>query len=88
MTTGTCTCIASGDPHYKSFDGQVIHFMGICTYTMVKSTSNDKCGGFEVQVQNEHRGANTKVSYTQYVLVKLADATIRLDKKNVVFVSN
>ncbi|XP_076095742.1 uncharacterized protein LOC143066817 [Mytilus galloprovincialis] len=86
--TGTCTCIASGDPHYKSFDGQVIHFMGICTYTMVKSTSNDKCGGFEVQVQNEHRGANTKVSYTQYVLVKLADATIRLDKKNVVFVND
>ncbi|CAG2230225.1 unnamed protein product [Mytilus edulis] len=86
--TGTCTCIASGDPHYKSFDGQVIHFMGICTYTMVKSTSNDKCGGFEVQVQNEHRGANTKVSYTQYVLVRLADATIRLDKKNVVFVND
>ncbi|VDI14319.1 Hypothetical predicted protein [Mytilus galloprovincialis] len=86
--TETCTCIASGDPHYKSFDGQVIHFMGICTYTMVKSTSNDKCGGFEVQVQNEHRGANTKVSYTQYVLVKLADATIRLDKKNVVFVND
>ncbi|XP_052106228.1 zonadhesin-like isoform X16 [Mytilus californianus] len=86
--TGTCTCVASGDPHYKSFDGQVIHFMGICTYTMVKSTSIDKCGGFEVQVQNEHRGANTKVSYTQYVLVKLADATIRLDKNNVVFVND
>ncbi|CAC5423642.1 unnamed protein product [Mytilus coruscus] len=85
---GTCTCVASGDPHYKSFDGQVIHFMGICTYTMVKSTSIDKCGGFEVQVQNEHRGSNTKVSYTQYVLVKLADATIRLDKNNVVFVND
>ncbi|XP_052075053.1 IgGFc-binding protein-like isoform X1 [Mytilus californianus] len=84
----TCTCVASGDPHYKSFDGQVIHFMGICTYTMVKSTSIDKCGGFEVQVQNEHRGSNTRVSYTQYVLVKLADATIRLDKNNVVFVND
>ncbi|CAC5361395.1 unnamed protein product [Mytilus coruscus] len=84
----TCTCVASGDPHYKSFDGQVIHFMGICTYTMAKSTSIDKCGGFEVQVQNEHRGSNIRVSYTQYVLVKLADATIRLDKNNIVFVND
>ena len=62
--------------------------MGTCTYTMVKSTVSDKCGGFEVQVKNEHRGNNKKVSYTQYVNILLKDFAVRLDKNNQIFVSN
>jgi fructose-1,6-bisphosphatase len=36
----TCTCMASGDPHYKTYDGQMIHFMGTCKYTLTKTTKD------------------------------------------------
>ena len=27
-------CTGSGDPHFRTFDGQMIHFMGTCVYTL------------------------------------------------------
>ena len=60
--------------------------MGICTYTMVKSTGVDKCGGFRVEVKNEHRG-NKRVSFTRYVDVILKDTIIHLGRKNQILVS-
>ena len=71
-----CRCSVSGDPHYRTFDGQMIHFMGICKYTMATSTK-DAPYFFAVEVKNEHRG-NTRVSYTRMVDIKLSNVTIRL----------
>ncbi|KAK3093006.1 hypothetical protein FSP39_009936 [Pinctada imbricata] len=74
-----CTCRASGDPHYKTFDGQWIHFQGICKYLLTELiNAYDPCW-FSVSVKNENRG-NKRVSFTRSVDVQLKKTRIRLRK--------
>ena len=81
-----CTCSASSDPHYRTYDGQMIHFMGVCKYTMTKSlTKNDPCA-FSVEVKNEHRGRNRRVAYTRAVDVRIYGKLVRLAPGHKVYV--
>ncbi|KAE8594563.1 hypothetical protein XENTR_v10019694 [Xenopus tropicalis] len=55
--SGFSTCIASGDPHYTTFDGRKFDYMGTCVYQMAKVTSADSSlTPFSVTVQNNNRG--------------------------------
>uniref|UniRef100_A0A8B9ECK2 VWFD domain-containing protein n=1 Tax=Anser cygnoides TaxID=8845 RepID=A0A8B9ECK2_ANSCY len=64
--SGIWTCVVEGDPHYHTFDNQIHHFMGTCTYTLSKlCESNSSLPYFNVEAANEHRGGNTRVSYVQ-----------------------
>uniref|UniRef100_A0A8C4V4D9 VWFD domain-containing protein n=1 Tax=Falco tinnunculus TaxID=100819 RepID=A0A8C4V4D9_FALTI len=79
------TCVVEGDPHYHTFDKQLHHFMGTCTYTLSKlCESNSSLPYFNVEAANEHRGANTRVSYVRHVDIDVAGQRIRLGKGGVV----
>ncbi|KAM8804852.1 IgGFc-binding protein [Eudromia elegans] len=85
---GSGTCVVEGDPHYHTFDNQVHHFMGTCTYTLSKlCESNSSLPYFNVEAANEYRGSNTRVSYVQYVDVDVSGLRIRLGKGGVVTVN-
>ncbi|NWZ78560.1 ZAN protein, partial [Poecile atricapillus] len=84
----TAVCHIYGDPHYHTFDKQLHHFMGTCTYTLSKlCDSTSSLPYFNVEAANEHRGGNTRVSYVRYVDVDVADQRIRLGQGGVVTVN-
>ncbi|KAM6389156.1 IgGFc-binding protein-like [Pluvialis apricaria] len=85
---GPGTCVVEGDPHYHTFDKQLHHFMGTCTYTLSKlCEGNSSLPYFNVEAANEHRGGNTRVSYVRYVDVDVAGQRIRLGKGGAVTVN-
>ncbi|XP_029432759.1 IgGFc-binding protein-like [Rhinatrema bivittatum] len=77
---GYSTCVASGDPHYTSFDGQRYDFQGSCIYLLAATSSQDSTlTPFSVKVQNDHRG-NKAVAFTQVVTLEAYSETITISK--------
>lgn len=78
---GAATCIASGDPHYLTFDGALHNFMGTCTYVLTRPCwSNIQENNFVVSVTNEIRDGNLEVSNVKAVHVQVFDLKISLFK--------
>ncbi|KAF7665729.1 hypothetical protein LDENG_00132510 [Lucifuga dentata] len=75
------TCVASGDPHYRTFDGRRFDFQGTCVYQLVALCSNQPgLVPFKVTVQNDHRGSKA-VSYTKTVSVTIYGVTLTISRE-------
>ncbi len=74
-----------GDPHYRTFDGAMIHVQHGCKSEMVESVAPE-LPYFRVLSRHEHRNGNTNVSYPMYLEVITNDHEFRLGKDNTVTV--
>ena len=78
------SCYASGDPHYKTFDGRYYDFMGKCEYVLAKDCVNDT---FEIRQQNEPCGRDNIATCTLSVTVIISNVRIMLQRGSVIIVN-
>ena len=81
-------CRLTGDPHYNTFDKQMIHFQGMCTYDLA-SPIMDYPGleYFNVYTRNERRYGSTTVAYLRYIEVRVYGLVIRIERHKVITVN-
>ncbi|KAM6960357.1 LOW QUALITY PROTEIN: zonadhesin, like [Tautogolabrus adspersus] len=84
---GTSSCIASGDPHYTTFDKRKYNFMGNCSYLMSAPCNTTSLQYFEVHADNENRYNSPAISYVKAVHVYVRHVKISILKGGTVQVN-
>ncbi|NXY11924.1 SSPO protein, partial [Pteruthius melanotis] len=67
------TCVATGDPHYVTFDGRAFTFAGDCEYLLAREAT----GLFAVTAENVPCGA-TGVTCTKSVVVAMGNTVVHM----------
>ncbi|XP_074518433.1 zonadhesin, like [Halichoeres trimaculatus] len=84
---GTSSCIASGDPHYTTFDKRKYNFMGNCSYLMSAPCNTTDLQYYEVHADNENRFNRPTISYVKAVHVHVRNVKISILKGGTVQVN-
>ncbi|XP_016308921.1 zonadhesin-like, partial [Sinocyclocheilus anshuiensis] len=84
---GTSNCIASGDPHYNTFDNRRYDFMGNCSYLMSETCNSTDVPYFAVYTDNENRYNNPHISYVKAVHVHALGVIVSILKGGTVQVN-
>lgn len=80
---GTGLCTATGDPHYRTFDGKRYNFMGRCDYVLAKDVDNK----FLIIQDNKPCGKR-RATCTNAITVKLQNLTIYLSRGERVIIND
>ena len=93
MSTAKSLCYGSGDPHYHTHDGAVIHYMGLGWFVMSILGQPDGCQhlkGFELWVEQEKRPPWPAVSFIRAIELTLTSSgtTVKIEKYGNVLVSS
>ncbi|TNN41391.1 Zonadhesin [Liparis tanakae] len=83
----TSTCVASGDPHYTTFDKHKYNFMGNCSYLMTRPCNETTLPHFEVHTDNEYRFNRPTISYVKAVHVYVRGVKVSILKGGTVQVN-
>ncbi|XP_066536359.1 zonadhesin-like [Hoplias malabaricus] len=78
------TCIASGDPHYTTFDKRSYDFMGTCTYLISEPCNSTAVPYFAVYAENENRYNIPTVSFVSAVHVHVLGVKVSVLKGGIV----
>ena len=63
-------CKAWGDPHYKTFDGEVIDYMGTNTYIMAqRRAACTTLQDFKLIVDQEMRNGDATLGYVNWIML-------------------
>ncbi|NXC25172.1 FCGBP protein, partial [Campylorhamphus procurvoides] len=82
VATKHSVCVATGDPHYTTFDGRRFDFMGTCVYLLAGLCSADPTlVPFNVTVENNHRG-NNLVSFTKVVTLEVFNMSLSFSQEH------
>lgn len=76
-------CVALGDPHYRTFDGAMLHYQGACRYLMSGTTEElpDVLIPYQVYIKNDHQDrASGRGAWTHHTEVIISGHTIYMDR--------
>ena len=79
------TCIAFGDPHYRTFDGKAYSYQGICKYTLTKDCTESS--SFSIASRNNGR-YSSRFSWIKTITLQYANLTVLLGQKGKVKINN
>ena len=88
LLSGKLYCTAWGDPHFDTFDGAEIHFMGVGWYIMAERSPN--CGhlkDFILLIEHEHRDGNMAFSWIKSIQLDVGTVNVNIDKLLIIRVS-